>query len=104
MAISLVRVLVPSLKKITNLLRTYTKINCKGEPYRLIGYGDPSVQRSSSIIIRIIFFFLQGMIAPCVMDIKIGAKTYGPTASAAKIAQEDAKYLGTKKPLGKNHD
>ena len=42
------------------------------------------------------------MIAPCVMDIKIGAKTYGPTASAAKIAQEDAKYLGTKKPLGKN--
>jgi len=42
----------------------------------------------------------EGMIAPCVMDIKIGAKTYGPTASAAKIAQEDAKYLGTKKPLG----
>jgi 1D-myo-inositol-tetrakisphosphate 5-kinase/inositol-polyphosphate multikinase len=42
----------------------------------------------------------QGMVAPCVMDVKIGAKTYGPMASAAKIAQEDAKYLGTKKPLG----
>ena len=35
------------------------------------------------------------------MDVKIGAKTYGPMATPAKIAQEDAKYLGTKKPLGK---
>lgn len=42
----------------------------------------------------------QGMSEPCVMDIKIGAKTYGPDATQAKINQEDAKYLGTKKPLG----
>jgi hypothetical protein len=42
----------------------------------------------------------QGMRRPCVMDIKIGARTYGPDASPAKVRQEDAKYLGTKKPLG----
>ncbi len=43
---------------------------------------------------------MQGMRRPCVMDIKIGARTYGPDASPAKVRQEDAKYLGTKKPLG----
>ena len=42
----------------------------------------------------------QGMRRPCVMDIKIGAQTYGPDASPAKQRQEDSKYLGTKKPLG----
>ncbi len=42
----------------------------------------------------------QGMRRPCVMDIKIGARTYGPDASPAKVRQEDSKYLGTKKPLG----
>lgn len=42
----------------------------------------------------------KGMSAPCVMDIKIGARTYGPDASQAKRTQEDSKYLGTKKPLG----
>lgn len=42
----------------------------------------------------------QGMRRPCVMDIKIGAKTYGPDASPAKRRQEDGKYVGTKKPLG----
>jgi hypothetical protein len=44
----------------------------------------------------------QGMRRPCVMDIKIGARTYGPDASPAKQRQEDSKYLGTKKPLGKH--
>jgi len=38
----------------------------------------------------------QGLGAPCVMDIKIGARTYGPDASEAKKKQEDAKYQGTK--------
>merc|ERR1711872_1202983 len=42
----------------------------------------------------------QGLKAPCVMDIKIGARTYGPDATEAKMKQEDAKYLGTKVPLG----
>ena len=45
----------------------------------------------------------QGMVSPCVMDVKIGAKTYGPDATCAKKQQEDAKYLGTKKPLGRDH-
>ena len=34
------------------------------------------------------------------MDIKMGAKTYGPDASESKQAQEDAKYVGTKMPFG----
>ena len=38
----------------------------------------------------------QGLGAPCVMDVKIGARTYGPDASEAKMKQEDAKYQGTK--------
>lgn len=42
----------------------------------------------------------KGMKKACVMDIKIGAKTYNPEASEKKKAQEDAKYVGTKKPLG----
>jgi len=42
----------------------------------------------------------QGMVEPCVMDIKMGARTYGPDASEAKIKQEDSTYAGTKKPLG----
>ena len=38
----------------------------------------------------------QGLGAPCVMDVKIGARTFGPDASEAKKKQEDAKYQGTK--------
>lgn len=37
---------------------------------------------------------------PCIMDIKIGAKTYGPDASEAKKKKVDATYAGTKKPFG----
>ena len=58
-----------------------------------------------NLVLMVLFVFIpvliKGMVAPCVMDVKIGAKTYGPMATPAKIAQEDAKYLGTKKPLGK---
>ena len=34
--------------------------------------------------------------APCVMDIKIGARTYGPDATDANKKKKDAKYQGTK--------
>jgi len=37
---------------------------------------------------------------PCIMDIKVGAKTYGPDATDEKKVQQDAKYAGTKKPFG----
>ena len=37
---------------------------------------------------------------PNVMDIKIGSRTYGPDAPEQKRAHEDAKYPGTKQPLG----
>jgi len=40
------------------------------------------------------------MTRPCIMDVKIGAKTYGPDASAEKAAKQDASYAGTKKPFG----
>ena len=42
----------------------------------------------------------QGLSKPCVMDIKIGVKTYGPDASEAKQRSEEGKYSGTKLPLG----
>ena len=60
-----------------------------------------------NLVLMVLYVFIslliKGMVAPCVMDVKIGAKTYGPMATPAKIAQEDAKYLGTKKPLGKKN-
>merc|ERR1719245_2205713 len=40
------------------------------------------------------------MTRPCIMDVKIGAKTYGPDATAEKAAKQDASYAGTKKPFG----
>lgn len=42
----------------------------------------------------------EGFVKPCVMDLKVGAETYGPDASDLKKVQEDAKYTGTKGPLG----
>jgi len=42
----------------------------------------------------------QNFLKPCVMDVKIGARTYGPDASEKKRAQQDASYAGTKKPFG----
>ena len=42
----------------------------------------------------------EGFRQPNIMDIKIGAKTYGPDASESKKVQEDSKYVGTKGPFG----
>jgi len=42
----------------------------------------------------------KGMKKPCIVDIKVGAKTYGPDASADKKEKSDAAYSGTKKPFG----
>lgn len=36
----------------------------------------------------------------CIMDVKIGAKTYGPDATPEKMKQQDASYAGTKVPFG----
>ena len=58
---------------------------------------DDTLDQSQFLILENI---TQGMTAPCVMDIKIGARTYGPDATELKIRQEDSKYLGTKKTLG----
>jgi len=42
----------------------------------------------------------QGFEKPCVMDVKIGAVTYGPDASEAKKGKEAQSYAGTKIPFG----
>lgn len=42
----------------------------------------------------------QGFDKPCVMDVKIGAVTYGPDASEAKKGKEAQSYAGTKIPFG----
>ena len=36
----------------------------------------------------------EGLTKPCIMDIKIGGKTYGPDANQEKIAKQDASYSG----------
>ena len=41
--------------------------------------------------------------APCVMDIKIGARTYGSDATDAKKKKRGAKYQGTKVTASKAH-
>lgn len=42
----------------------------------------------------------KGMVKPCIVDIKVGAKTYGPDASDDKKVKSDAAYSGTKIPFG----
>lgn len=42
----------------------------------------------------------EGFFEPNIIDVKIGARTYGPDASESKMAQEDSKYVGTKRPFG----
>ena len=42
----------------------------------------------------------EGFKLPSVMDVKVGTQTWGPDATEAKIAQESAKYVGTKGPFG----
>jgi len=67
-------------------------------------YGTESVKVHNGVVGLCDYLVLenltQGLAFPCVMDIKIGAKTYGPDASESKRVQEDAKYQGTKVPFG----
>lgn len=41
-----------------------------------------------------------GMYEPCVMDVKIGRRTWDPLATAAKRAAEESKYVACKQNLG----
>uniref|UniRef100_A0A1B0C9M9 Kinase n=2 Tax=Lutzomyia longipalpis TaxID=7200 RepID=A0A1B0C9M9_LUTLO len=41
-----------------------------------------------------------GMLEPCIMDVKIGARTWDPLATEEKRAAEEQKYLACKKALG----
>lgn len=42
------------------------------------------------------------MTRPCVLDIKVGKITYGPDATAEKIAKTKKGYVGTRGPFGFN--
>ncbi|KAL1115001.1 hypothetical protein AAG570_007824, partial [Ranatra chinensis] len=42
----------------------------------------------------------EGLIKPCVMDVKIGARTWDPNASAIKREIEEGKYASCKKTFG----
>jgi 1D-myo-inositol-tetrakisphosphate 5-kinase/inositol-polyphosphate multikinase len=37
---------------------------------------------------------------PCIMDVKIGVKTYGPDASQSKMDKQNSYYKGTRDPFG----
>lgn len=43
-----------------------------------------------------------GMTSPCVLDIKVGRRTWGPDATKEKIAKCSASYAGTRIPFGFN--
>ncbi|XP_059608885.1 inositol polyphosphate multikinase [Phlebotomus argentipes] len=42
----------------------------------------------------------EGMLEPCIMDVKIGERTWDPLATEEKRAAEEQKYLACKKALG----
>ena len=42
----------------------------------------------------------EGMAEPCVMDVKIGRRTWDPLATPEKRATEELKYAATKKAYG----
>jgi len=65
-------------------------------------FGTKSVTLSSGDVIEYLVLenLTQRMTKPCVMDVKIGAITYGPDASNAKREKEAKSYSGTKIPLG----
>jgi len=42
----------------------------------------------------------QDMLEPCILDVKIGQRTWDPLASEAKRTTEDAKYKACKDNLG----
>jgi len=65
-------------------------------------FGTESVKESSGDLSEYLVFenLTQGFAKPCVMDVKIGAVTYGPDASDAKKGKEAQSYAGTKIPFG----
>ncbi|CAG7719219.1 unnamed protein product [Allacma fusca] len=56
-----------------------------------------SVERKEYLVLDDI---AQGFKKPCIVDVKIGVKTWDPLAPEAKIKHEKKKYVGTKEPLG----
>ncbi len=88
----------------------YEKVNASDDPTDLeirkclpkfFGVETFSVSKGEPAAEYIVLEDLtEGRELPNVMDIKIGSQTYGPDASEKKRRHEDAKYAGTKMPLG----
>jgi 1D-myo-inositol-tetrakisphosphate 5-kinase/inositol-polyphosphate multikinase len=58
---------------------------------------DGGVERKEYLVLDDI---AQGFKKPCIVDVKMGVKTWDPLATEAKIEHEKKKYIGTKEPLG----
>jgi len=89
----------------------YLDINASKDPIDILirqhipkFFGIEQVGFTNGITVTEDFLVLEdvteGLELPCIMDVKIGAKTWGPDATQKKITQESAKYTGTKIPFG----
>lgn len=89
----------------------YLDINASKDPIDILirqhipkFFGIEQVGFTNGITVTEDFLVLEdvteGLELPCIMDVKIGAKTWGPDATQKKITQESAKYIGTKIPFG----
>ncbi len=63
-------------------------------------FGVETIGLSKNVAMSGDYLVLQditdGFLEPNIMDVKMGAKTYGPDASKTKMMHEDSKYVGTK--------
>jgi len=89
----------------------YLDINASKDPIDILirqhipkFFGIEQVGFTNGITVTEDFLVLEdvteGLELPCIIDVKIGAKTWGPDATEKKITQESAKYTGTKIPFG----
>lgn len=72
------------LKDIIPQYRGHTKMHVDGKLVEFIKLSD----------------LTHGMHEPCIMDVKIGCRTWDPLATSEKRKAEESKYQACKQPLG----
>ena len=84
-------------------LNFYKKIHAEDSPYAhfqpFIPGFNGTVERNGQTYI-IMENLTRDFEKPCLMDIKIGQKTYGPDCTEEKAKRQDSSYTGTKIPFG----
>jgi 1D-myo-inositol-tetrakisphosphate 5-kinase/inositol-polyphosphate multikinase len=84
-------------------LNFYKNIHAEDSPYAcfrpFIAGFNGTVQRNGKTFLQM-ENLTRDFKKPCIMDIKIGQKTYGPDCSEEKAKRLDSAYLGTKIPFG----